>query len=59
LNLVQNSTIFISLVGTFVRSPLALGELQYVSQYMVMNTNTETKQLNLVFSLHFSVAIAT
>ncbi len=37
-SLVQNSTIFASLISTFVTSWLALGKLQYVLQYIVMNT---------------------
>jgi hypothetical protein len=36
LNIVQNSTTFISLVGTFVRSQIVLGKLQHVSQHIVM-----------------------
>jgi hypothetical protein len=42
LNLVQNSTIFISLVGTFIRLLLGLGGLQ---QYIVMNIYIASKHL--------------
>jgi hypothetical protein len=48
-NLVQNSTIFISLVATFVVLQLALGKLQYVLPYIVMNTCIGNKQLILAF----------
>jgi hypothetical protein len=37
---------------------LAVRELQYVLQHMVINKNIVSKKLVLVFSLHFSVALA-
>ncbi len=58
-NLAQKSTIFISLVAAFVVLQLALGKLQYVSQYIVMNTNIAYNHSILAFLLHFSVALAT
>jgi hypothetical protein len=58
-NLVQNSTIFISLVATFVILRLALSKLQHGLQNTVLNSNIANKQLILVFLLHFSVAVAT
>ncbi len=58
-NLVQNSTIFISLVATFVFLLLALVESQYVSQYVVIYTNIADKHSIVAFSLCFSVAVAT
>ncbi len=38
---------------------LALEKLQYVSQYIVFNTNTANKHLIIAFLLRFSVAVAT
>jgi hypothetical protein len=58
LNLVQNSTIFISSVATFVFF-VAFDKLQYVLQYIVINTNIADKHSIVVFLLHFSVAVAT
>jgi hypothetical protein len=58
-NLVQNSTIFISLSANFAVLQLSIGKLQYVLQYIVKNTNTANQKLILVFNLHFSVALAT
>jgi hypothetical protein len=37
---------------------LAMYELQYVLQYIVINENFANKQLNLVFLFLFSVALA-
>jgi hypothetical protein len=37
---------------------LAIHELQYVLQNMVINKTIDTKKLILVFLLHFSVALA-
>ncbi len=59
MNLVQNSTIFISLAATFVVLQLALGELQYVSQHIVMNIYIAYKHSTLAFLLHISIALAT
>jgi hypothetical protein len=59
LNLVQNSTIFISLESTFAVSQLALDKWQYVLKYLVIYTYISNNQLLLVFLLPFSVAIAT
>ncbi len=38
---------------------VAFVELQYVSQYIVINTNIADKHLIVAFLLHFSVAVAT
>ncbi len=38
---------------------LAFGKLQYVSQYIVIDTNIANKHLIVAFLLHFSVAVAT
>ncbi len=59
MNLVQNSTIFISLVATFIILQLAFDELQYVSQYIVINTNIANKHSIAAILLRFSVALAT
>ena len=38
---------------------LAFDKLQYVSQYIVFNTNIANKHLIILFLLRFSVAVAT
>jgi hypothetical protein len=49
LNLVQYSTVFISLVATYIVFAISIWQLQYVLQYVVINT----------YIAHFSVALAT
>jgi hypothetical protein len=44
--------------GAWATLQLAVRELQYVLQHIVINTIIVSKKLVLVFSLHFSVALA-